>query len=150
MGPAMGAGTPVCWDKRSVAWPTKCCRTWASEPSYSVAMRCCWCCVAAHPTRAHGPFLAARYGGARRCRQPRGVKCWKRPASAAADVFERDEKGNCFRHYVVIDLEAEYLAGDPRRGDDALDARWVTAAELRQLPVNATARRLLRERYGMG
>ncbi len=78
------------------------------------------------------------------------MKCWKRPASASADVFERDEKGNCFRHYVVIDLEAEYLAGEPRPGDDALDARWVTAAELRQLPVNATTRRLLRERYGMG
>src|SRR5690606_18816179 len=98
MGPAMGAGTPVCWDKRSVAWPTKCCRTWASEPSYSVAMRCCWCCVAAHPTRANGPFLAARYGGARRCRQPRSVKCWKRPASASADVFERDEKGRSEEH----------------------------------------------------
>ena len=49
-----------------------------------------------------------------------------------------------------VDLAAEYLAGEPRAGDDAADARWVREDELDALPVNATTRQLLKEVYGFG
>ena len=67
----------------------------------------------------------------------------------AFDVIEADE-GDCTRHYVVVDLAAEYLAGEPRAGDDAREVRWVSAAELPDLTVNGTTRRLLRNRYRFG
>lgn len=39
-------------------------------------------------------------------------------------------------HYVIIDLAAEWLAGDPQAGDDAVAARWVRFDQLPTLPVN--------------
>jgi len=67
----------------------------------------------------------------------------------AFDVIE-GSGAHCTRHYVVVDLAAEYLGGEPRGGDDALEARWVGADELDALAVNSTTRRLLRERYDFG
>ncbi len=66
----------------------------------------------------------------------------------AFDLIEHDARGRCTLHYVVVDLEAEYLAGEPRPGDDAADARWVTPAQLPTLDVHPLTRRLLHERYG--
>ena len=66
------------------------------------------------------------------------------------DVIERDESAACSRHYVVVDLAAQYLGGEPCADDDARDAHWVGADELDALPVNATTRKLLRERFGFG
>ncbi|MFY9941191.1 MAG: NUDIX hydrolase [Desulfobacterales bacterium] len=63
------------------------------------------------------------------------------------EVVERDAVGAVRFHYVIVDLAAEYVSGTPRAGDDALDARWVSAAELGGLPVNLATRRLLR-RFG--
>lgn len=50
-------------------------------------------------------------------------------------------------HYVVIDLAAQYLGGDPQAADDARAARWVPWLELSQLPLNATTRAALRQLY---
>jgi len=36
-------------------------------------------------------------------------------------------------HYVIIDLEAEYLSGEPAAGDDAEDVRWLEADEIYNL-----------------
>ena len=51
------------------------------------------------------------------------------------DVVKKDEQGKVRFHYVIIDLSADYLKGEPRAGDDALDARWVSASEMKDLPV---------------
>jgi ADP-ribose pyrophosphatase len=64
------------------------------------------------------------------------------------EVVERDPRGAVRFHYVIVDLAAEYVSGSPRAGDDALDARWVSAAELADLPVNPATRRLLRLQFG--
>jgi ADP-ribose pyrophosphatase len=64
------------------------------------------------------------------------------------EVVEHDPDGAVRFHYVIVDLAAEYVSGTPRAGDDALDARWVSAAELGGLPVNPATRRLLRRRFG--
>jgi ADP-ribose pyrophosphatase len=66
------------------------------------------------------------------------------------DAIDRDETGGVRFHYIIVDLVAEYLAGDPRPGDDAADARWIAPGELASLPVNRVTRRLLADRFGFG
>lgn len=64
------------------------------------------------------------------------------------DVIDRDAAGRVRYHYVITDLLADYVSGDPTAGDDALEARWVTAGELRELPVSASTLELLRDELG--
>ncbi|MFZ7126347.1 MAG: NUDIX hydrolase [Desulfobacterales bacterium] len=66
------------------------------------------------------------------------------------DSIHRDHDGRVRFHYVIVDLEADYVDGRPRRGDDAADVRWVTRDELNRLPVNGTTLRLLSEVYRFG
>ena len=66
------------------------------------------------------------------------------------DSVERDASGRVRFHYVIVDLAAEYLRGEPTAGDDAADARWVTRDDLARLPVNPVTRRLLAETYDFG
>ncbi|MDR9435816.1 MAG: NUDIX hydrolase [Thiohalophilus sp.] len=59
------------------------------------------------------------------------------------DVIDRDNKGELRYHYVIVDLLAEYLDGEPQADDDALDAAWIEPETLARLDVNATTRQLL-------
>lgn len=61
--------------------------------------------------------------------------------------IERDAAGALLFHYVVLDLAAEYLAGEPQAGDDAREARWIPFSELAQLPLNATTRHALQQLF---
>jgi 8-oxo-dGTP diphosphatase len=61
------------------------------------------------------------------------------------DAFHRDADGRVRFHYVVIDFAADYLGGEVKEGDDAMDARWVTPAELQDLPTTKTTLKLLRQ-----
>ncbi len=45
------------------------------------------------------------------------------------ETIEKDDAGQIRFHYVVIDLMAEYLSGEPIAADDASDARWVSLSE---------------------
>ena len=40
------------------------------------------------------------------------------------DSVIRDEAGRVSFHYVIVDLLADYVSGEPRAQDDALEARW--------------------------
>jgi ADP-ribose pyrophosphatase len=66
------------------------------------------------------------------------------------DVIEHDEDGEVKFHYVIVDLAAEYVEGDPCPGDDATDARWVRQADLAHLNVNPATRLLLSETFDFG
>ncbi len=68
----------------------------------------------------------------------------------AFDLIHQDNSGQCQLHYVVVDLAADYLSGEPVAADDASDARWVSADELAGLPVNITTLQLLKDRYRFG
>ncbi|MDZ7804236.1 NUDIX hydrolase [Thiohalophilus sp.] len=59
------------------------------------------------------------------------------------DVIERDNKGELRYHYVIVDLLADYVDGEPMAGDDARDAAWIEPETLTRLDVNATTRQLL-------
>jgi ADP-ribose pyrophosphatase len=66
------------------------------------------------------------------------------------DVVHRDQDGRVRFHYVIVDLLAEYVSGSPQPGDDASEARWISAAELEGLALSAATRQLLAQRFGFG
>lgn len=65
------------------------------------------------------------------------------------DAIQRDEAGQVQYHYVILDLLAELLdpSQEPRPGDDAVDVRWFTLADLERQdwPLSDTTRTLLRK-----
>jgi len=63
----------------------------------------------------------------------------------AFDFMERDDEGRLRFHYVVVDLLAEYISGEPKGADDALEARWLSWEELPALPVSKNTLTLLRK-----
>ena len=64
------------------------------------------------------------------------------------DVVERDEEGRIRFHYVIVDLAADYLSGEPRPGDDALDVRWVSPKDAKTLNISPATVKLLNHRLG--
>ena len=63
------------------------------------------------------------------------------------DFIERDDAGRVKFHYVIVDMLAEYISGEPHPGDDAADARWVSARAIAELKVSPMTRRLLNDKY---
>lgn len=66
------------------------------------------------------------------------------------DVVDRDQDGRVRFHYVIVDLSAEYISGDPVAGDDADEAAWICADRLVELKVNRRTRALLHRLYRFG
>jgi ADP-ribose pyrophosphatase len=63
-------------------------------------------------------------------------------------VFEtvnRDPDGRVRFHYVIIDLKAEHVSGDPVPGSDVTEAAWLPLEELGGRPLNASTLALLRK-----
>ena len=63
------------------------------------------------------------------------------------DVIERDSEENILYHYVIIDLLAEYVSGDPIAKDDAVEAQWISRNEISKLDLNNKTRTLLKEKF---
>ena len=61
------------------------------------------------------------------------------------DLIERDNAGNVRFHYVIVDLEAEFISGELRPADDALDARWFTPESLERTAMSKSTRTLLQK-----
>jgi ADP-ribose pyrophosphatase len=59
------------------------------------------------------------------------------------DVIERDRQNGILFHYVIVDLSADYIHGEPRAGDDASEARWIPLDHLDTLPVSAHTKKFL-------
>jgi 8-oxo-dGTP diphosphatase len=51
------------------------------------------------------------------------------------DLIERDPQGLIRYHYVLLDLAARHVRGEPVAGTDALEVRWVAEDELSDLDV---------------
>jgi len=60
------------------------------------------------------------------------------------DAIQKDGDGRVRFHYVIVDLLADYLEGDPKAGDDAHDVRWVHPSELDRMNVSRKTIELLR------
>lgn len=64
------------------------------------------------------------------------------------DVIERDEDGQIRFHYVIVDLAADYVSGELKAGDDAVDVSWVSRKDLNNRNVSYATRKLLAQCYG--
>jgi 8-oxo-dGTP diphosphatase len=76
-----------------------------------------------------------------------GIRIAAREPVLTFDAIDRDAEGRVRFHYVIVDLAADYLEGEPRAGDDAAEVRWVSPEDLKTLPVNAKTHALLRDRF---
>jgi ADP-ribose pyrophosphatase len=61
----------------------------------------------------------------------------------AFDFIERDGNGRILFHYVIVDLMADYLSGELRPSDDALDAGWFSPEELNAIKLTESTRKFL-------
>ena len=52
------------------------------------------------------------------------------PLLSTFDLIDRDEQGRIRYHYVLLDLAARHVCGEPVAGTDALEVRWVAEHEL--------------------
>jgi ADP-ribose pyrophosphatase len=66
------------------------------------------------------------------------------------DVIEKDDRGLIRFHYVILDLAADYIRGEVKAGNDAVDVSWVSSKDISGLNVSAATRKLLKECYGFG
>lgn len=64
------------------------------------------------------------------------------------DIIVRDESERVKYHYVIVDLLADYVSGEPRAGDDARDVAWVGPGDLSRLPLNENTRQVLETVFG--
>jgi len=61
-----------------------------------------------------------------------GVRIEPGAAFTAIDAIYNDGSGGLKFHYIIIYIEARYLGGTPRAGDDAADVKWVKTDTIRQ------------------
>jgi 8-oxo-dGTP diphosphatase len=61
------------------------------------------------------------------------------------DLIERDSAGKLLFHYVIIDLLADYVDGEPYPADDVSNAAWFSPQELRFLAISGTTWKLLKK-----
>ena len=59
------------------------------------------------------------------------------------DLIEREMDGKIRFHFVIVDLLAEYVRGDPRPADDVSEAGWFGPDELEGMDVTDNTKRLL-------
>ncbi len=69
-------------------------------------------------------------------------------AGEAVHVFDYIQiENNKEFHYVIIDLEAEYLSGEPIAGDDAREARWIAMNEISKFNIAESTLKFLKQRF---
>ena len=92
-----------------------------------------------------------REAAEREVKEEAGVVIQAKNPIYAFDVINRDQAGQIQFHYVIVDLVADYVSGNPTPQSDACEARWISAQELDQLQVSRTTRKVLREviRFGV-
>ena len=61
------------------------------------------------------------------------------------ETIQPDPDARIRFHYVILDFMAEYLSGEPVPRDDAMDARWVSLAEIPNYGLNARTLDLLKQ-----
>jgi 8-oxo-dGTP diphosphatase len=86
----------------------------------------------------------------REIKEETGITIRAREPVLTFDVIDRDDAEHVRFHYVIVDLAADYISGEPQPGDDAASARWISPEELNTLPVSPTTLKLLRQHYNFG
>jgi len=86
----------------------------------------------------------------REIREETGLVIKAREPVYTFDVIERDDTGRIRYHYVIVDVLAEYVSGTLQPGDDARDARWVSALEMGSLEMSHRTREVLAKQFDFG
>lgn len=63
------------------------------------------------------------------------------------EVIEKDQHGLIVYHYVVIDLFAEYIAGQPAPADDVSAAKWIDRQTFKTIIINQNTKELLLDKF---
>lgn len=63
------------------------------------------------------------------------------------EVIDRSSDGHIRFHYVIVDLLADYLAGQPNPADDVSAAAWIDRRTFKTLPVNQFTKDLLMQKF---
>ncbi len=79
-----------------------------------------------------------------------GVRARAANPCYAFDAVHKDPDGGVRFHYVVVDLRADYVSGEPQPRDDVLEARWVRPHELAAMAVSERTLDLLRNAPDFG
>ncbi len=86
----------------------------------------------------------------REIREETGIVIRAKDPVYAFDVIERDARGRIRFHYVIVDLLADYISGQPNPASDACDARWIARHELDELALSTNTRKFLKEEIEFG
>ena len=81
----------------------------------------------------------------REIREETGLRIKAREPVYIFDAIVRDERGQIRFHYVIIDLTADFISGEPVPSDDAADARWFSPEELEGFKVSERTKDLLKK-----
>jgi 8-oxo-dGTP diphosphatase len=73
-----------------------------------------------------------------------GLEVEIRDVVAVVDLIDRDEQGNVVFHYTLIDLLAEWRAGEATPADDAKDIAWVSLDDLQRYALWSETERIIR------
>ncbi len=79
-----------------------------------------------------------------------GVTIRAREPAYTFESIQRDDSGAIRFHYVIIDLNADYVDGEPKPADDALDARWFSPNDIQTMKVSEPTRNLLKDQFNFG
>jgi ADP-ribose pyrophosphatase YjhB (NUDIX family) len=69
----------------------------------------------------------------REVREETGIEIAPLGVITAIDSITRDAKDKIEYHYTIVEMAADYRAGEPRADDDALEARFVAAEDVELL-----------------
>jgi len=86
----------------------------------------------------------------REIKEETGITIQAREPVLTFEVIDRDDTGRVRFHYVIVDLAADFVSGEPIPGDDAVRARWISSEDLCTLRVSPTTLKLLRQRFNFG
>jgi 8-oxo-dGTP diphosphatase len=81
-------------------------------------------------------------GAARELREETGVAAEFDRALDVFEVIRRDAAGSLQMHFVLVAMAGRFLSGEPRAGDDALDAAWMSAKMIARVPCSSETARL--------
>ena len=86
----------------------------------------------------------------REIKEETGLTIQAREPVYTFDVIERDDIGRVRFHYVIVDVMADFITGQLKPGDDAVDVRWVSSRDIKSLEVSVATRNLLERHFGFG
>lgn len=86
-------------------------------------------------------FAAAR----REVREECGIEVEPLEVVEVVDAITPDEQGKVRFHYTLVDVVADWRAGEPVAGDDAMDAAWFDPAALDGLGMWIETPRVIRK-----